>query len=112
MVSTKRCLPGESHCLTKLRRSKLHQKPLLSEMGVVGREGIIAWDHASSSHRHKQQLLKLVRWGRERGGWGDPAPGRTGGGRELLLGGLAEVEKSEQTHFIFQCLPSVQDRRE
>lgn len=42
---------------------------------------------------------------------GDPAPGRTGGGGELLLGGLVEVEKSEATHFIFRCLPSVQDRR-
>lgn len=28
-----------------------------------------------------------------------------------MLGGLAEVGKSERTHFIFQCLPSVQDRR-
>lgn len=28
-----------------------------------------------------------------------------------MLGGLAEVEKSEQTHFIFQSLPSAQDTK-
>lgn len=98
-VSTKRRLPGESLCLTKPKRSKLHQKLILSEMGGAGGEGLIAWDRATVSHGKNRQLPKLVGWGRERGGWGGSYPKKERGWR------------SEGTRFIFPCLPSVQYRR-
>lgn len=46
-------------CLTKLKRPKLHPKPILSEVGVVGGEGIKAWNFATVSQGQNQQLLKL-----------------------------------------------------
>lgn len=46
-------------CLTKLKRSKLHPKLILSAGGVGGGGGIKAWNLATVSQGQNQQLLKL-----------------------------------------------------
>lgn len=86
MSTQKQRLPGKSPRLTKLKRSKLHQKLIPSEVGVAGEEGLIAWDRATGSHGQNWQLPKL--WdgaGRREAGWESYPPEEKGWRKALAL---------------------------